>query len=123
MESSVSKSLALFGFALAVLVHTAGAQVHKTKVLRRAPAPRTSVTLDLATGVYTRGPVVHDRAGSTIADFQNLDAFDGSGFGWLSVDTGGGSCRWFSSAAKGRAAHQSQNASDLMTSVEFAYCS
>jgi hypothetical protein len=39
------------------------------------------------------------------------------------VDTGGGSCRWFSSAAKGTGANQSQNASDLMTDVVFFYCS
>src|SRR6185295_9514665 len=79
--------------------------------------------LDLGTGVYTRGPSVRNRGGSTVADFQNLDAFDGSGFGWLSVDTGAGSCRWFSAAAKGNGVNQSTNASDLMTDAVFFYCS
>ena len=102
---------------------SADAQEHRTKVFRRVSGPTREVHLDLATGVYTRGPKVRNRGAGTIADFQNLDAFDGSGFGWLSVDTGGGACRWFCSAAKGKAAHQSQNQSDLMSDIIFYYCS
>jgi hypothetical protein len=117
------KSLILAGAALAVLGATAGAQSQKTKLFKRAGASVRQATLDLGTGTYTRGPAVHNRGGTTVADFQNLDAFDGSGFGWLSVDTGAGSCRWFSSAAKGAAANQSTNASDLMTDIVFFYCS
>lgn len=117
------KSLILAGAALAVLGATAGAQSQKTKLFKRAGASVRQATLDLGTGTYTRGPAVHNRGGTTVADFQNLDAFDGSGFGWLSVDTGAGSCRWFSSASKGAAANQSTNASDLMTDIVFFYCS
>ena len=114
----------LFALALPVLcAGSAAAQTQRTKLFKRAPAQMRKAQLDLGTGVYTYGPSVRNRGGSTVADFQNLDAFDGSGFGWLSVDTGGGSCRWFSNAAKGAAANQSQNASDLMTDVIFFYCS
>ncbi len=108
---------------LVLLTAAAGAQTQRTPTFRRAPAPVRQAVLDLGTGVYTYGPRPGQRGASTIADFQNLDAFDGAGFGWLSVDTGGGSCRWFSSAAKGAGANQSQNASDLMTDVVFYYCS
>jgi hypothetical protein len=117
------KSLILAGAALAVLGASAGAQSQKTKLFKRAGGSVKQATLDLGTGTYTRGPSVNQRGGFTVADFQNLDAFDGSGFGWLSVDTGGGSCRWFSNAAKGAAANQSTNASDLMTDLVFFYCS
>jgi hypothetical protein len=117
------KSLILAGAALAVLGATAGAQSEKQKLFKRAGGSVKQATLDLGTGTYTRGPAANDRGGFTIADFQNLDAFDGSGFGWLSDDTGAGSCRWTSSAAKGNGVNQSTNASDQMTDVVFFYCS
>ncbi len=117
------KSLILASAALAILGASAGAQSQKTKLFKRAGGSVKQATLDLGTGTYTRGPLVNQRGSFTVADFQNLDALDGSGFGWLSVDTGGGSCRWFSNAAKGAAANQSTNASDLITDVAFFYCS
>ncbi|NOT29196.1 MAG: hypothetical protein HOP15_01970 [Planctomycetes bacterium] len=118
------KSLILAGAALAMLGASAGAQSQSTKLFKRAGGGSVKqATLDLGTGTYTRGPAVHQRGGFTVADFQNLDAFDGSGFGWVTVDTGGGTCRWFSNAAKGAAANQSTNASDLMSDVVFFYCS
>jgi hypothetical protein len=117
------KSLILAGAALAVLGATTGAQSQKQKLFKRAGGSVRQATLDLGTGTYTRGPVANNRGGTTVADFQNLDAFDGSGFGWLSVDTGAGSCRWFSAAAKGNGVNQSTNASDLMTDAVFFYCS
>jgi hypothetical protein len=117
------KSLVLAGAALALLGASAGAQSQKTKLFKRAGGSVRQATLDLGTGTYTRGPAVNNRGGTTIADFQNLDAFDGAGFGWLSVDTGAGSCRWFSNAAKGAGVNQSSNNSDLMTDVVFFYCS
>jgi hypothetical protein len=69
--------------------------------------------MDLATGAITRGSAVRDRAGSTAADFTNLDLA-----GFIGVDTGGGACEWIDAAAKGFAG----NASDLMTQVVFPYC-
>jgi hypothetical protein len=117
------KSLILAGAALALFGATAGAQTNSNKLLKRAGGSVKQVTLDLGTGTYTRGPVANNRGGTTIADFQNIDAFDGAGFGWISVDTGGTSCRWFSAASKGAAPNQSSNNSDLMTDVVFFYCS
>jgi hypothetical protein len=95
----------------------------ETKLYKRASLPMGQAQLDLGTGAYTRGPVVNDRACTTITDFRNPDSFDGAGVGWLSVDTGGGSCRWFSNAAKGFGANQSSNLSDLMDQIRFSYCS
>ncbi|NOT31181.1 MAG: hypothetical protein HOP15_12095 [Planctomycetes bacterium] len=101
-----------------MLAGVAAGQTQRTKLFRQVRGPMREAHVDLATGVYTRGPSAHDRGGSTIADFQNLDVA-----GFLSVDTGGGSCRWFSSASKGAGTNQSQNASDLMSDVVFFYCS
>ena len=106
-----------------LLAGVAAGQTQRTQLFRQVRGPTREAHLDLATGVYTRGPSAHDRGGSTIADFQNLDSFGGSGVGFVSVDTGGGSCRWFTSASKGAGANQSQNASDLMSEVVFFYCS
>jgi len=121
------RSFSVTGFlflAVPILCASASAaQTQRTKLFRRAPAPTREVHLDLATGAYVRGPIARSRAGTTVADFQNLDVFDGAGVGWVSADTGGGTCRWFSNAAKGAAANQSHNASDLMTDIVFFYCS
>jgi hypothetical protein len=116
------KSLILAGAALALFGATASAQTMKAPLYKRAGALRQA-TLDLGTGTYTRGPIAKNRGGTTIADFQNLDALDGSGFGWVSVDTGNANCRWFAAASKGAAPNQSSNNSDLMTDVVFFYCS
>jgi hypothetical protein len=117
------KSLILAGAALTVFGVSASAQSQKTKLFKRAGGSVREAQLDLSTGTYTRGPIVNDRGVATVADFQNLDAFDGSGFGWLSVDTGAGACQWFSNAAKGAGLNQSQNASDLVRDFIFFYCS
>jgi len=109
--------------ALVMIGASVGAQTEKTKLYKRVTRLDGQATLDLGTGVYTRGPITHDRACTTITDFRNPDSFDGAGVGYLSVDTGGGSCRWFSNAAKGVAANQSANNSDMMDSIVFAYCS
>jgi hypothetical protein len=71
--------------------------------------------LDLATGTVTMEPSVHSRAGSTIADFSNMD---GAAIG---LEFGGGSCEWIDGALKGTGAAQPGNASDLMTGFTFAY--
>jgi hypothetical protein len=116
------KSLILAGAALAVLGASASAQSIKTnKQYRRAGGAREA-TLDLSTGTYTRGPAVNNRGGVTIADFTNIDAFDGAGFGWLVLETGGGVCRWFSAGAKGTGPNQTSNASDMMSDFVFFYC-
>ncbi len=121
------RSLTLAGAAL-VLGATAGAQSvqRKTNALyKRAPAPTRQASLDLDTGVYTHGPLANDRGGSTVADFVNSDAFNGGTppIGWITNDSGAGACTWFCAASKGTGVNQSSNASDLMASVFFYYCS
>jgi len=118
------KSLILAGAALAVLGASAGAQSQKAKLFKRAGGSVRQAHLDTGTGTYTRGPIVNQRGnGTTNVDFRHIDAFDGSGFGWLSVDTGAGACRWFNPASKGRNIHQGGNPTDLMTDFVFFYCS
>jgi hypothetical protein len=119
-----TKSL-LVGAALAVLGASASAQVtvKTNKHFRRAGGAKQA-TLDLGTGTYTRGPAVNNRGGTTIADFTNIDAFDGAGFGWLVTETGGGVCKWFSSGSKGTQPGQTPaNNSDMVSDVVFFYCS
>jgi hypothetical protein len=120
-----TKSLVLASAALALFGATAGAQQKSNKTYRRANASG-QWTFDTATGTYTRGPVVNNRGGTTITDLSNNDIFDGSGFGWATVDTGGGSCTWFSNAAKGLGVNQGGQpvaGSDLMSDILFFYCS
>lgn len=120
----VPKSL-LVGVALAVLGASASAQVtvKTNKHFRRAGGAKQA-TLDLGTGTYTRGPAVNNRGGTTIADFTNIDAFDGAGFGWLVSETGGGVCTWFSAGSKGTQPGQTpNNNSDMVSDVVFFYCS
>lgn len=121
------KSLILAGAAL-VLGATAGAQSvqHKKNAFyKRAPSPARQASLDLSTGVYTRGPIANNRGGTTVADFVNSDVFNGAtpAIGWVTTDTGAGNCSWFHMAAKGTGVNQSSNASDLMANVFFYYCS
>ena len=127
------KALLLAGVAVAALGVSADAQTQRNKLYRRASAPRQA-TLDLGTGTYTRGPVVNDRATSTVLELDNTDIFDASGFGWVAVDTGGGACTWYQMASKGNTAanqgvgvnpkqHAPPAGADLMAAVLFSYCS
>ena len=134
-----TKSLVLAGALLASLGASASGQSPSHKLFRRVSTPRQA-TLDLATGTYTRGPVVGDRGPTTVSDLTNTDIFDGSGFGWVSVDTGGGSCTWFQMASKGMGTNQGVGVplgpgtgtnylhapppgSDLISNILFSYCS
>jgi hypothetical protein len=127
-----TKSLVLAGAALALLGASASGQTQRNKLFRRASAPRQA-TLDLGTGTYTRGPVVNNRGGTTVTDLTNIDIFDGSGFGWVTTDTGGGACTWFQMASKGLGVNQGIGGgghqhgpppgSDLMSDILFFYCS
>jgi len=113
------KSLILAGAALAILGAASSAQsTSNGKAFARINKPLKSASLDLATGTITRGPVSNNRGGSTIADFQNIDLG-----GFIGVDTGGGACRWICAGLKGTGSNQSTNASDLMDTIVFAYCS
>ncbi|MSR63462.1 MAG: hypothetical protein EXS08_13555 [Planctomycetes bacterium] len=88
-----------------------GAQV---QLLQRAQRPRESIHMDAATGTVTRGPSFQPRSAATVSDFPNLDL---SGF--IGVDSGNCHCEWFYDGVKG----VNGNASDLMDSFTFAYCS
>jgi PKD repeat protein len=112
------------GAALLALASIAHAQTPSGKTFQRVNKPLKSATLDMATGTLSMGPLVHDRAASTIVDFANVDL---SGF--VGVDTGGGFCEWFDAGVKGSlpgdgtALVDSGNVSDLMNSILFSYCS
>ena len=108
------KPLFFAGAALAMLGSSASAQSHSGKVFARYNKPLKSASLDLATGTVTRGPALNNRAGTTVADFTNIDLG-----GFIGVDTGGGACEWIDAGTKGVI----PNASDLMNNVVFAYCS
>jgi len=103
----------LFSIALFAVHSAASSQARVLPVQQ----PVRSARLDLATGTVTMEPSVRSRAGSTIADFTNLD---GNAIG---VAPGGGACEWIDAALKGTGAAQPGNASDLMTDFTFAYCS
>ena len=117
-----TQSVILVGASLALFASPASAQARGNKLFRRASAPRQA-TLDLSTGTYTRGPVIRDRGTATVTELWNLDGLDGSGFGWVTVDTGNGACTWFSNAALGRPHTRWFQGSDLMSGVLFLYCS
>lgn len=98
---------------LLFLVAASAAQSTGPGAPRRAPAPIRRVHLDLATGVTSHGPAVHDRSATTIADFSNMDLG-----GFIGTDSGGGACAWFQAGTKGVTGNQS----DLMASIVFPYC-
>jgi hypothetical protein len=115
------KSLILAGAALALFGAATSAQSQSGKVFARYNKPLKSATLDLSTGTITRGPVVSNRVGTTVTDFDNNDLG-----GFVGVDTGNGFCKWIDAASKGTGAGRTAgvvNNSDLMNSVVFAYCS
>jgi len=107
------KSPLLLVVALTFLGVSVTAQSHPGKFLR-CNRPLRSASLDLATGMVTRGPAARDRSGTTIADFTNLDVSS-----FVGVDTGGGACEWIDAGTKGFAG----NASELITEIAIAYCS
>lgn len=114
MKCSTLGSSILAVAALALSGTTLGQQ----KLFKRVSKPKKAHTLDLATGTMTRGFSTRNRAaGSAVlvsTDFFNLDLA-----GFVNADTGNGFCEWFDSGTKGFTG----NASDLMSSVVFAYCS
>jgi len=108
----IPKFLALAG-ALTLCAATSDAQSQSGRVFSRYNQPLRSATLDLATGTVTHGAVVSNRAPTTVVDFANNDLG-----GFVGVDSGNGFCEWFDAGVKGLG-----NASDLMNSIVFAYCS
>ncbi len=109
-------AILLGGLLIAVGGSPIAQVVHKTKPYKQMPS--SSIT-----PVYM-GPTPPGCPGIIGSDFDNSDIFTtGPGDGWLSTDTGGGSCRWFSNAAKGAAANQTTNTTDLMQGIVFSYCS
>jgi hypothetical protein len=119
------KSLMLAGAALALFGATSNAQSQSGKVFARYNKPLKSATLDLATGTITRGPAVNNRGATTVIDFDNNDLG-----GFVGVDTGGGFCEWIDAGVKGSnlgdgtaLVDSGNNASNLMNSIVFAYCS
>jgi hypothetical protein len=119
------KSLLLAGAALVCMGVTPYAQKtgakRKGPVIKRVTEPLRSASLNLETGVLTRGPKVDNRAFGTVSTLNNTDFI-----GFVGVDTGlGGAgpspCEWWDKGDKNAA--RAGGATGLMASFAFAYCS
>ena len=104
-------TLILFGVCALLAGSPAAQQAGK---LARYSGSLRPVTLDLETGVVSRTASSAPKALATVSDFPNLDLG-----GFVGVDTGSGACEWIDHGVKGK----NGNASDLVTSFTFAYCS
>lgn len=102
----------LFLASLALLAGVAGAQDEKKTSFRRYTGPLNTVSLDLESGVVTRGPVVQNRVGSTSSTFPNIDLG-----GFVGADTGSCACEWYDAGSK------SGGQSTYVSGFVFAYCS
>jgi hypothetical protein len=108
------KSLILASAAL-LFAGAASAQTQGQKSsFRRYTGPLNTVNLDLESGVITRGPVVNDRAASTVSVFNNNDLG-----GFVGVDTGNCGCEWYDAGVKSTTMGESSYVSGFI----FAYCS
>jgi hypothetical protein len=108
------KSLILASAAL-LFAGAASAQTQGQKSsFRRYTGPLNTVNLDLESGVITRGPVVNDRATSTVSVFNNNDLG-----GFVGVDTGNCGCEWYDAGVKSTSMGESSYVSGFI----FAYCS
>jgi hypothetical protein len=106
------KCLLLVSVAL-LFAGSAAAQAQGQKTsYRRYTGPLRSVTLDLESGVITRGPVVQDRQGSTVTTFGNNDLG-----GFVGADTGSCACEWYDAGVK------SGGQSTFVSGFAFTYCS
>jgi hypothetical protein len=99
--------------ALALLVSASLASAPAAQQpAQHVSGPQQRVTVDLATGTMTRGPVVQQRSASTCVTFNNLDL---SGF--ISTDTGSCAVEWITQGVK------SGGKSGLVSGFEFGYAS
>jgi len=104
--ASIPGALGLLAFAC--LASTPAAQ----QPAQLVHGPNQRVTVDLATGTMTHGPVVRPRSAGTCVSFNNLDL---SGF--VSTDTGSCAVEWITQGVK------SAGKSGLVTGFEFGYAS
>ena len=105
----------MFLGAALLLAGVADAQSQSQKSsFRRYTGPLSTVHLDLESGVITRGPVVGDRALTTVSVFNNNDLG-----GFVGVDTGNCSCEWYDAGVLSTVA----GTSSYISGFQFAYCS
>ncbi len=120
----VPKNSLLVGGSLLLFVGSSFAQGAQSKKLARVGnKTMETASLDLATGVITRGPRLHSKSAGPTATATTVNNIDFAGF--IGVDSGLGSgtgpCEWFSSVQKGTG--NSGGASTYLSSFIFAYCS
>ncbi len=120
----VPKKSLFFAGATLLCMSTAFAQsAQSKKVSRVSNKTMQTASLDLQTGVITRGPSLKQKAAGPTATATSVNNIDFAGF--IGVDSGLGSgngpCEWFSSVQKGTGNTGGQ--STYMTSYIFAYCS
>lgn len=117
------KSLFFAGATLLCMSSAFAQNAQSKKVARVQNKVMNTASIDLQTGVITRGPSIKQKAAGPTATAVSLNNLDFAGF--IGIDSGAGSgngpCEWFSSAIKGSATSGGQ--STYMTSYLFAYCS
>jgi hypothetical protein len=120
----VSKKSLFFAGATMLCMSTAFAQnAQSKKVSRVSNKVMNTASLDLQTGVITRGPSIKQKAAGPTATVTTVNNLDFAGF--IGIDSGtsaaNGPCEWFSGVQKGTGATGGE--STYMTSYLFAYCS
>jgi hypothetical protein len=118
----VPKKSLFFAGATLLCMSTAFAQNQSKKVSRVSNKVMNTATVDLQTGVITRGPAIQQKAAAGSSTATSVNNLDFGGF--IGIDSGenglNGPCEWFSSVQKGTGATGGQ--STYLSSFLFAYC-
>jgi len=118
------KSLFFAGATLLCMSSAFAQSAQSKKIARVSNKVMHTASLDLSTGVITRGPNVQQKAAGPTATAVSVNNLDFGGF--IGIDSGLGSangpCEWISSVVKD-GTNNSGGQSTYMTSYLFAYCS
>lgn len=118
----VPKKSLFFAGATLLCMSTAFAQNTSKKVSRVSNKVMNTATVDLQTGVITRGPAIKQKAAAGSSTATSVNNNDFAGF--IGIDSGenglNGPCEWFSSVQKGTGATGGQ--STYLSSYFFTYC-
>ncbi len=118
----VPKKSLFFAGATLLCMSTAFAQNQSKKVSRVNNKVMNTASVDLQTGVITRGPAIQQKAAAGSSTSTTVNNLDFAGF--IGIDSGenglNGPCEWFSSVQKGTGATGGQ--STYLSAYRFAYC-
>ncbi len=102
------------------------AQERGAPLFRRVTKPLRTVSLDLETGILTRGPVVKNKAFSPVTT-TCVSLFNNDFSGFVGVDSGlgaaNGPCEWIDASNKGIPPATNGGKSGFLTGFVFGYCS